>query len=417
MPPSPHSTENPVPVKPSERLVVLDALRGFAVLGICLANYPEFSLFTFQSAATAAAMPTAALDNALRFLLFVFVDGKFYTLFSLLFGVGFSIILANAEKKGADGRRVFLRRMAALALFGFLHLMFVWSGDILLLYALLGMLLPFFKNVSGKKILATAAFFLLLPIAVDAFAETTGVRFAEPAVRAQLHFCGLYGITDENFGTWLRDAKSYGEVFEFLVQGALVRVQEFVDGNRYFKVFGLFLIGFLIGRARVFADLGKHVRALKRGAALGLAVGLPLSLLYAWSATGGRPLGNAAHTALGTFSILPTAAAYACAFCLLYLRRKDAAPWRFLAAPGRTALTNYIAQSLVGMFLFYGIGLGLGARFGLAQTELIALGVFLSLALLSRLWLRVFRFGPLEWLWRMLTYGRRLGIRNAARGD
>lgn len=90
MPPSPHSTENPVPVKPSERLVVLDALRGFAVLGICLANYPEFSLFTFQSAAT------AALDRALRFLLFVFVDGKFYTLFSLLFGIGFSIILSNA---------------------------------------------------------------------------------------------------------------------------------------------------------------------------------------------------------------------------------------------------------------------------------------------------------------------------------
>lgn len=96
MPPSPHSTGNPVPVKPSERLVVLDALRGFAVLGICLANYPEFSLFTFQSAATAAAMPTAGIDRTLRWLLCIFVDGKFHTLFSLLFGIGFSIILSNA---------------------------------------------------------------------------------------------------------------------------------------------------------------------------------------------------------------------------------------------------------------------------------------------------------------------------------
>lgn len=96
MPPSPHPTENTVPVKPSERLVVLDALRGFAVLGICLANYPEFSLFTFQSAATAAAMPTAGIDRTLRWLLCIFVDGKFYTLFFLLFGVGFSIFPPNA---------------------------------------------------------------------------------------------------------------------------------------------------------------------------------------------------------------------------------------------------------------------------------------------------------------------------------
>lgn len=96
MPPSPHSTENTVPVKPSERLVVLDALRGFAVLGICLANYPEFSLCVFRSAETAAAMPTAGIDRTLRWLLCIFVDGKFYTLFSLLFGIGFSIILSNA---------------------------------------------------------------------------------------------------------------------------------------------------------------------------------------------------------------------------------------------------------------------------------------------------------------------------------
>lgn len=85
-----------VPVKPSERSVVLDALRGFAACGICAANYPEFSLYVFQSAETAAAMPSAGIDRTLRWLLCIFVDGKFYTLFSLLFGIGFSIILSNA---------------------------------------------------------------------------------------------------------------------------------------------------------------------------------------------------------------------------------------------------------------------------------------------------------------------------------
>ncbi len=130
------------PVRSSERYVILDALRGFALLGICMANFPEFSLFTFLKPEAAAALPTAAIDRFVRYLTYVFVDGKFYTLFSLLFGIGFSLIITHAMQKGADGFRIFYRRMTVLAVIGFLHLMFIWSGDILMLYALLGLLLP-----------------------------------------------------------------------------------------------------------------------------------------------------------------------------------------------------------------------------------------------------------------------------------
>ena len=126
------------PVKPSERYVILDALRGFALIGICLANYPEFSLYTFQPADVAAAMPSAGIDRIVRFLQYVFVDGKFYTLFSLLFGMGFSIIISHAAQRGPGGFKLFYRRMAVLLLIGFIHLMFIWSGDILMLYALMG---------------------------------------------------------------------------------------------------------------------------------------------------------------------------------------------------------------------------------------------------------------------------------------
>ena len=91
-----------VPVKTSERHVILDALRGFALLGICLANFPEFSLYTFQKLRITEAMPTAEIDKVVRFLQYLFVDGKFYTIFSLLFGIGFSIIISNAAKKGAE---------------------------------------------------------------------------------------------------------------------------------------------------------------------------------------------------------------------------------------------------------------------------------------------------------------------------
>ena len=394
------------PVKPSERYVILDALRGFALIGIILANYPEFSLYTFQSAETAASMPSAGIDRVVRFLQYFLVDGKFYTLFSLLFGIGFSIIISHAAERGDGGFRLFYRRMAVLVLIGFVHLMFIWSGDILMLYALMGMALPLFRGVSDKALFRWAAFFVLLPVFVDAATSLLGVSLSAPAVRAQWHYCRMYGITEENFGYWLRDADTYREVFQFLVQGALVRVQEFVDGNRYFKVMGLFILGFYIGRRKLYADLSSHKALLRRVATVGFAVGLPLSVVYAWSAVGGHPFGTVGHSVLYLVSVYPLGLAYMSGLCLLYLRSRNARLWRWLAAPGRMALTNYIGQSVVGMFLFYGIGLGLGASVGLATTELIALGVFALQVLFSKFWLHYCQFGPLEWVWRMLNYGR-----------
>lgn len=404
------SKTNYSPVKPSERYVILDALRGFALLGICLANYPEFSLYTFQPADVAASMPSAGVDRIVRFLQYVFIDGKFYTLFSLLFGMGFSIIISHAEQKGNGAFRLFYRRMVVLLAIGFLHLMFIWSGDILMLYALMGMVLPLFRNVSNRKMLSWAAFFLLLPVAVDTLTQIFGVSLSAPAVEAQWYYCRKYGITEENFGYWLRDADSYAQVFQFLIQGALVRVQEFVDGNRYFKVLGLFLIGYYIGRQKIYADLSAHRHLLHRVSVIGFSVGLPLSVAYAWSAVGGRPFGNAAHSLLYAVSVYPLGFAYMSSLCLLYLRSSRSAVWRALAAPGRMALTNYICQSIAGMFLFYGIGFGLGAGVGLSLTEIIALGVFVLQMLLSRLWLHYCLFGPLEWIWRMLNYGKPLQL-------
>ncbi|MCD8251403.1 MAG: DUF418 domain-containing protein [Phocaeicola dorei] len=405
------NTESLSPVKSSERYIILDVLRGFAILGICVANYPEFSLYTFQPDNMIKSMPTAEIDSMIRYLLYVFVDGKFYTLFSLLFGIGFSIIIANAEKNKKNGFSTFYRRMSVLLLIGFLHLMFIWSGDILMLYALLGMLLPLFRNVSNRGLLAAATIFLLLPIVVDTLTTVIGIHLSAPAMREQWRYCGLYGITEENFGVWLRDAKTYEQVFQFLVQGAWVRMQEFIDGNRYFKVLGLFLLGFYIGRNRLYADLERHAALLKKVTVYGFLIGLPLSLLYAWSGMNGHPLGTVAHTATYTVSVYPLGFAYMSGACLLHLKWKKLVLWKWLAAPGRMALTNYIGQSVIGICLFYGIGLGWGANVGLVHTELIVLVVYAFQVVFSTLWLSAFRFGPLEWGWRMLTYGKWLGIR------
>ena len=405
------NTNDISPVKTSERFIILDALRGFALLGICMANFPEFSLYTFLSPEAAASMPTAVQDKITRYLLYIFVDGKFYTLFSLLFGIGFSIIIRNAERKGVNGFRIFYRRMGMLMLFGLLHLMFIWSGDILLLYALLGMLLPFFRQMPDKKLLGWALFFLILPIGVDLVCEITRTNLALPFIRLQETYCAEYGINGTNFAYWLHDAEDYGTVFQFLVQGACVRMQEFIIGNRYFKVLGLFLVGFYIGRNRIYADLEGRKTLLVKVCRLGLIIGLPCSLLYAWSSMGGHPLSDTLHSLFYFISVYPLGFAYAAGLCLLYLRVKSLSIWKWLAAPGRMALTNYIGQSVIGMFLFYGIGLGWGSTIGLLQTEVIVLAVFLFQMLFSRLWLSGFKFGPLEWIWRMLTYGKWLAIR------
>ncbi|MDR0757954.1 MAG: DUF418 domain-containing protein [Tannerella sp.] len=398
------------PVEPTGRYRILDALRGVALSGICLANFPEFALYTFQKREAVEAMPTATVDSVIQYLQYVFIDGKFYSLFSILFGIGFSIILSRSLQRGKNGLTVFYRRMAALAVIGFLHLMFVWSGDILLLYALIGMLLPRFRNLPDRKLLLVSAALIFFPVVMDALKELTGFDPAAPAIRATQYFNQKNGITDDNFGTWLLNAKSYPEVFKFLISGAFIRVQEFAEGNRIFKVLALFLLGLYIGRNRMYADLARRRSLLKQIRLYGFAAGIPLSALYAWSAVNGRPLGLTVHAVMYAVSVAPVCLAYLSAISLWYLKRPESGFFRLFAQPGRMALSNYVGQSVCGAVIFYGIGLGLGATMGLVYVELVAAGVFALQLILSCLWMRYFQFGLLEWIWRMCTYGKRLKL-------
>lgn len=391
------------PTSEKERFAILDVMRGLALMGIALANFPEFALWTFLSAEEQAAMPSAAIDSVVRYLQYMLVDGKFYTIFSMLFGIGFSLILAH------HGRRLFLRRMTILVLIGLLHLMFLWSGDILLLYAVGGILLTLFVKVSDRHLLAIAIALILIPIAFDALTEYAGIDFAQPFYDRWWAVAVANGITEQNFATWLRDADSYAEMFAFLQQGACERMWEFVEGHRLPKVIGLFMIGYLVGKHRLYARLEEL--PLQRMLILSLSIGLPTSILYAWSATEGHLWGATIHALLYAVSVIPMALAYVAIVCLLYLHNTGAATWHWFSAPGRMALSCYISQSVVGILLFYGLGLGLGTSFGLIHIELTALAIFLIQILLCRLWLRTFRFGPLEWLWRLATYGHYFPIR------
>ncbi len=379
-------------------------------MGICLANFGEFSLYTFQTADTVAAMPTAGVDRIARFLQYLFVDGKFYTLFSLLFGIGFSIMMENLARNGYNGMKVFYRRMAVLLLIGLFHLLFLWAGDILILYAAAGMVLPLFRRASNRKLLIWASSLLLFPVLVDGVVALFDLDLSAPVDRATRYFHDRAGITEANFPVWLAEQQTYMDVLRFNLAGSFIRMQEFIDGHRIFKVLGIFLLGLYTGRAKIYSDLDANRDLLRRVALWGAVIGLPTSVLYAWEATAGHPLGLVGHSAIYAVSVVPLALAYASAISLWYMGRRESRIFKALAAPGRTALTNYIMQSVFGIAIFYGIGLGLGAKTGFVYVELIAAGVFLVQMACSGLWLGYFRYGPLEWGWRMLTYGRWLPV-------
>ncbi|MBR5177094.1 MAG: DUF418 domain-containing protein [Bacteroidales bacterium] len=385
-----------------KRYVILDALRGFAILGICLANFPEFSLWTFSDPAG-----WTVTDKVTRAIQTFLVDGKFYTLFSLLFGMGFSIQLENAGQK----TRTFYRRMIVLFLIGLCHLLFLWSGDILMLYAAMGMLLPLFKRLTTKGILISGGLFLTLPVLCEAL---IGTRLSDPLEAEQWRICALYGITEANFGTWLADITGYKGMLQFLHQGAVERMWEFVSSYRFFKVLGLFLIGYAAGREKMFADLEKFRKLLKNILLYGFLLGIPVGVLYTWNSMSGEPLGPVAQSVFYLLSVYPMGFAYAALFSLLFMRRPEGKGWLLLAKPGKVACTNYLMQSVLGVIIFYGIGFGLGGKVDLLGTEAIALGVYALEIVVSSLWINYFRYGPVEWVWRMMTYGKKLPLRRAS---
>ena len=405
-----------LPSQQQDRSRILDILRGIALLGIILANYPVVSLWVFQGPPVWQTMPTAAIDMPLGFFHYMFIDGKFYTLFSLLFGIGFSIILLNAQKRNANGLAVFYRRLFILLLVGLFHSFFIWVGDILLLYALVGMLLPLFRNVADKKLLIIAAILILCPLLVDSVRVLSkdAIHFAAPISKVQAAMEADINLTDANFPTWLVDHKTYSELFRFNTAEFFMRWSMLLNSNRPLKVLGIFILGLYVGRKLIYARLEENKALLKRIRLWGFIIGLPISVCYAFAELMGPRLPDAGallNTASYAFSVVPLSLAYTSTICLWYLKNRDSKVLNVFAAPGRMALTNYLLQSVIGITIFYGIGFELGAKTGLAYVLLIAIGVYILQMIYSHLWLRYFNYGPFEWIWRMLTYGKVLELR------
>ncbi len=393
------------PVGAGERSALLDALRGWALLGILVANMMSFTGFSFMPDPERAKLMLAGLDDAMEFGLEWLVIGKFYALFSLLFGIGFAIQIGRLEQRG-EGTGRYLRRLFILFLFGLAHLLLLWLGDILALYAAMGAVLLLFRRASDRALLVWAAILWTLPILWAAAIHFAGFAPDEPIFNAAIRTITATGLDVSRGPLPVFQSADIAAHLKAHPGEALIRLADLVRQMRFTKVLGMFLIGLWIGRRAIHANAAKYRPLLRRVAIVGLGVGLPLSavkaVLFMWpNESPGIEVAGELFYCLGT----PTLAlGYAAGFTLLWLgARRGAAE---IAAPaGRMALTNYLMQTVLQSAIFYGWGLGLLGKFGLVIILPLSAAIFALQIAYSRWWLARYRFGPAEWLWRSATYG------------
>ncbi|MET0716981.1 MAG: DUF418 domain-containing protein [Pseudoxanthomonas sp.] len=388
------------PIQAFERAEWLDALRGFALLGILLINIVAFSGHAFLDPASKAQLPGSGADQVLEYLVHALVEAKFYSLFSFLFGLGFAVQMQRAETRGAAFETVFRRRLRWLLAFGLIHAFLVWFGDILNFYALMGFVLLWFRRFSARALLLSAVFFLTAPIwlyggwllySLAVHAAPTQAPEASGAMRAIIDSYAHGGYSDI--------VQSNSQVYAFAWIRRIYRFQ-------LLRILGMFLLGAWAGKIGLPLARDALAPLLRRLLVAGLAIGLPMN--FAFAALGGNDALLPASAkgmlsiTLGSIGIPLLSLAYASVFALYW--RKPRGNGNLLVASGRMALSHYLSQSLVAVSLFYGIGLGWFGHTSYAANMLIALSIFLVLATLCRSWLSFFPQGPMEALWRRLTY-------------
>jgi len=379
------------------RVEVLDVLRGIAILGILAANLESFRTPEVWNGYEEA---FSAPERAYFFLVDFLASGKFITALSFLFGLGFALQFRRAREAGRPGRPFLLRRILALGLFGLLHALFVWSGDILLFYAFFGLLLLLFVGLRPALLVASSCGLLgLFGLLGLLLAYASAANGASP-VTLPYPPVGLGASAEAAFASGSFAEMTAQRAREYL---GVLPIALLLSGP---QVFSMMLLGAAVAGAGWLRDGVERGRWAGRAALFGLAVGVPLNLVYA------LPLGSGdAPYLLGLTAWLVGAPIMALGWmglvAWLHGRSPGEPAFGRLAAVGRMALTNYLVQSLIMTTFFY--WLGFYGRTSVGTALVLMAGVWALELLWSRPWLSRFSYGPFEWLWRRLSYGRRPG--------
>lgn len=390
------------PVK--NRIISIDALRGFALAGVALVHMVEQYI--------AGPHPEGFMegvngipDQIIQGIIGIFFTGKFFALFSILFGLSFSIQMESAQNKGQKFGGRFVWRAFLLFLIGYVHQLF-YRGDILTIYAVLApFIIPFYR-MSSKWLLITAGLiFLGIP------------RFISFAIFGADSITGVGAMMDNNHEL----VKNYidtisngslGEVFYLnATYGMLTKIDFQVSFfGRFYYTFAYFLIGLWLGRIGLFKDLSAHSKKIKDFMLWSIgAFILSAGFMIATFATAPQPIDFSTWQFVFAMNFMDwvsisMASIILCGFLMLYQKESWKKRLVFFAPYGRMALTNYFMQSVIGTFIYFGWGLGYIGQFGALICFLMGIGIIILQTLLSKYWLRKFKYGPLEWLWRCGTY-------------
>jgi uncharacterized protein len=379
------------PIPTGKRIALIDALRGLALLGIILANVPTSSALSTSQYFLLDSRP---FNDWLEALMHILISTKFITIFSILFGFGFYNQLNRAAERGIHFQKYFSIRMLLLFLIGCLHAYALWFGDIIRYYAICGLLLLLFHQVSTRRLLVWALVFMV-PLTAITFI-LNGVFDLQQYTYDRSIVSRLFEVTD--YGTYLRYNATIDPMVNFIQDSPLT----------FFSCFGKILFGYWLGRIQFFSQVLQHEPMLKKWITWGFVGGLAGSIGY-WAVTAGKleldlpllwlPFLIAAGLILHTLFYI------ACFVKAFYTSRGQKVLMLF-APIGQMALTNYLLQTVFYLIFFYRwtFGFALTGKISLAETHLLVLLFFGCQVLFSWWWLKHYAQGPVEYVWKKLSY-------------
>jgi uncharacterized protein len=390
----------------------LDAIRGVAVMGILAMNIVAFALPFSAYVNPIAGGPVGDLDLATWFVSFVLVDSKMRGLFSMLFGASTLLVIQNAAATGRSAAGAHYSRMAWLAIFGLIHFYFIWFGDILFLYAMCGLLLFAFRNLSIRALLIWAGVFLAVGIGFIAFGwllfslAEAGKLSAEGAAQMRDDLVRLNADMGPDAASYAQEMSihlgSYGSI---VAEKLGERISEPIISALMFlwETMGLMLIGMALFKSRMLTGEWEAAR-YRKWAIIGFVIGVPPLVGLAWyQYASGFSAVSTFGASLALSAPFDIAATIGWAALIMLGIKTVASDTVRLAATGRMAFTNYLATSIVMTTIFYGYGLGLYGSVGRTALYLFCVAMWAAMLLWSKPWLDRFHYGPLEWLWRSLS--------------
>ena len=394
------------PVLGQERIAAIDILRGVAILGILIVNMGLFN--------SAQDLPAHGIVD--RLILFV-AQEKFKALFSFLFGLGLAVQMMRAEARGARFLPLYARRLCVLFLIGVAHFLLLWDGDILDDYALLGFVLLFYRRRSLNTLLAWAGVLLAIPVLFYGLTTYSAItRQVNPPLKNWISY-----ETGADAAETMEDIPriySRGTYAEIIRLRASELPGDMTPDTDDAYVLAIFLLGLYAGRRRILHDIPAHLTLIRRVQRWGLVIGIAGNAAFA---VGGsfNPSPASVTQNVGRMCLVFAAPAMTGFYASTIVLLTQGQTWRRrlapLAAVGRMALSNYLLQSLICTTIFYSYGLALFGKVRPSLGLLLTISIFLVQIPLSVWWLRRFQFGPIEWLWRSLTYGQRQPMRMSSR--